>query len=88
MTTEGFSNLENDCIVILTFLSDNPLLWQTYRGISRDTGIPVSTLYRIVNGHAIWGPQEWALGFYGDKYGFMVEFVGYPGRLLNVYRKL
>jgi hypothetical protein len=85
---EVCSNLENHCLVLLCFLADNPIIWQTYRNISRDTGIPLTTLYEIVNGFREYGPNEWALGGYADRYGFEVEYIGAPGRILFVGRKV
>ena len=82
------SNLENDCIAILTYLADNPMLWQTYRGIAKATGIPVTTAYRIIRGFEFYGPNNWALGSYADKYGFDLKYIGYPGRILYIIRKV
>jgi len=82
------SNLENDCIALLTHVVEHPGEYQTYKSLSEGTNIPVGTLYGIITAYRTYGPNNWALGTYADKYGFLVSFVGRPGEIVYVCRKL
>lgn len=69
--------LENNCLVLLMYLSENPEAKQDYRSLEEATGIPHTTIRDIIYYPWLCAADSrpyvftyWALEKYADKYGF------------------
>ena len=78
------SNLENDCIAILSYCYRNQGKPHTYVTLSEALNIPTSTLQRIITGFREFGMNDWALETYAIKYGYRVTYIGTRKEILWV----
>lgn len=72
----------NDAMAILLYVVNNPRESQTYASLSRGTGIPVTTLKRIILWHLTHGKENCVLHYVAVKAGIMLKYVGKPGEIL------
>lgn len=78
------SNLENDCIAILSYCYRNQKEPQSYSSLSEALNIPKSTLQHIIAGFREFGANNWALETYALKYGFKLIFIGKKDEIIWV----
>ena len=83
-----FGNLENDCIAILSWCYRNQDVYQSYRILEEELGVPLGTLHRIIKGFEYFGDGHWALETYAKKYGYTVKYVGKEGMILWVDKRI
>ena len=84
--------LENDCIVLLSYVADNPDAPQDIRSLEEATGIPKSTVFKMIYYPWVCTKDDnfyyWAIEKYADKYGFDFKVMhGLDGKHLSVVRR-
>jgi len=84
--------LENDCLVLLCYIADNPNEQQSYRLLETATGIPRTRIRELIYYPWICATPEtyyyWALEKNAEKYGFDIAVVhGERGRHLLVAKR-
>ena len=72
----------NDAMAILLHVVNNPQEYQTYASLARGTGIPVTTLKRIILWHVDNGKENCVLHYVAIKAGVIFKYVGKPGEIL------
>lgn len=76
----------NDAMAILQYLAKHPHEYhngqQSYHKISEATGIPPTTLKRMVKWHRVHGTESCVLHYVAFKAGILVKYDGRPGRIM------
>lgn len=76
----------NDAQAVLQYLVKNPQEYhnakQSYRKISEATGIPPTTLKRIIKWHLSNGGESCVLHTVAFRAGILIKYVGKPGRIM------
>ena len=76
----------NDAMAILLYLANNPDEYhrgtQSYRKISEETGIPPTSLKRMIKWHRKNGTESCVLHYVAFKAGITISYDGRPGRIL------
>ncbi len=89
------ARVENDCLALLAYVAAHRGEAQTFRGLSGATGIPLSTLHRLLSWHMEHGEEHSLLFRAAAKYGYDVVVFrrrprgrpgvdAGPGRILDV----
>lgn len=79
------SQLENDCLSILSYVSQHRGEYQTYRNLSKSCNIPLKTIHRIITWHFKYGENNSVLFKIATKYGYDIKvFRNRPGVIIDV----
>jgi len=76
----------NDAMAVVLYVVNNQIEYhnreQSYRKLSEGTGIPLTTIKRMIKWHIVHGVENCVLHYVAFKAGIIVHYDGTPGRIL------
>ena len=72
----------NDAMVLLLHIVKHPGEHQSYRSLAEATGIPESTVKRIIRWHLANGRENCVLHYVAYKAGIVIRYIGKKGQIL------
>ncbi len=75
-----------DAMALLLYLVEHPDEYQTYKILSEATGIPWTTLNRMIKWHLAHGKENCILHMVASRNGIVFKYIGKPGRIAEAYR--
>jgi hypothetical protein len=78
------SQIYNDAMTLLMYVAARPDDYQTYARLSDATGIPQTTLKRLVKWHIENGKESCVLHYVAFKVGMIIHYEGRPGKIIFV----
>lgn len=80
VTSNG--QIYNDAMILLLHIVKYPNEHQSYRSLAEATGIPESTVKRIIRWHLVHGRENCVLHYVAYKAGIVIRYVGKKGQIL------
>jgi hypothetical protein len=78
------SNLENDCLALLSYIAKHPNFYQTTETLGAVLNMSHQRVSYLITSVDRFGPNDSVLHRTATKYGYMFKVMGEPGRILSV----
>jgi hypothetical protein len=75
-------HIYNDAMILLLHIVKHPNEYQSYRSLADATGIPESTVKRIIRWHLSHGRENCVLHYVAYKAGIIIRYIGKKGQIL------